>query len=224
TASLARNAGLSPSLLLLPLAIAALFGGLLTLIATPPNIIVANKLSAAGYAPFRFFDFTPIGVALLGLATVLLVAFGGRVLRPRAPVDAPAGAPDVLSVSGDELASGYSLPPAARLRVSAGSPLVGVSPAAAHLRNRYSVNVAAIRRRRGEHGRMHRVPRTAEEPLRIGDELDVHGSSEAIEHLRREQRLELVGAGIGPETHLAEVLLTPRSRLIGQTLADVRFR
>ena len=224
TASLARNAGISPSLLLIPLAIGALFGGLLTLIATPPNIIVSNQLSAAGFEPFRFFDFTPIGLVLLGLGTLVLMAFGGRLLRPRAPVDRPVGASDVLSVAGRELVSGYSLEPGARLRVMPGSPLAGTSVAAAELRSRYAVNIAAIRRRRSERSRMQRVPRTAEETISIGDELDVHGTSSAIRHLAREQRLDLVSEAIGSEADLAEVLLTPRSRLIGKTLADLQFR
>lgn len=228
TASLARNAGISPSLLLLPLAIGALFGGLLTLIATPPNIIVSNQLAAAGYEPFRFFDFTPIGVALLAMGTLVLMGFGGRLLRPRAPVDAPVGASDVLSVSGNELVSGYSLDPGARLRVLPGSPLIGISPAEAELRSRYSVNIASIRRRRwrrrGERGSLERVPRTADEPITVGDELDVHGTSAAIERLAHEQSLELVSDTIGEETNLAEVLLTPRSRLIGKTLEELQFR
>src|SRR5690606_20278123 len=63
--ALAWNARISPSLLLIPVSIAAALGGLLTLISTPPNLIVANELQAAGYAPFGFFDFTPLGLAAL---------------------------------------------------------------------------------------------------------------------------------------------------------------
>src|SRR5690606_1856759 len=65
TAALARNAGMSPSLLLMPMSTAALLGGLLTLIATPPNIIVSERLADAGLQPFALFDFTPIGIAAL---------------------------------------------------------------------------------------------------------------------------------------------------------------
>jgi di/tricarboxylate transporter len=224
TTSLARNARLSPSLLLLPLAIGALIGGLLTLIATPPNIIVANQLAAAGYEPFRFFDFTPLGVLLLLVGTAVLVLFGARLLPARAPLDQPVGADAVTSLSGAELTHGYSFGPITRLRVTAESPLVGVSPADVGLRREFQVNIVAIRRAQRRTGRMERVQRTAEEPLRTGDELDIHGDPAAVRRLRDELRLVLISEGDESDTMLAEVLLTPRSRLIGQSLADVRFR
>ena len=197
---------------------------LLTLIATPPNIIVANQLRSAGYQPFGFFDFTPVGIVLLLIGTAVLAVFGGRLLPARAPVDAPAGTDTVTSLPGAELAHGYSLGPTTRLRVTPESPLIGISPATAHLRRLFSINVVAIRRAHRRTGRMERVPRTAEEPLRSGDELDVHGPRAAVERLRAEQRLERIGEGGESDAMLAEVLLTPRSRLIGQTLAAVRFR
>ncbi|MEX1184226.1 MAG: SLC13 family permease [Gemmatimonadota bacterium] len=224
TVTLARNARLSPSLLLIPLAVGALLGGLLTLIATPPNIIVSNQLVAAGYEPFGFFDFTPIGLVLLAAGTAVMALFGGRLLRARAPVDRPVGTDAATSVTGKELTDGYALGPATRLRVAAHSPLAGVSPAGAGLRRRYSINVVAIRRARARTGRMARLHRTAEEPIRAGDELDVHGTPDAIAKFAREQRLDLVGRGSESDAVLAEVLLTPRSRLIGQTLVGVRFR
>ncbi|MBR9989264.1 MAG: SLC13 family permease [Gemmatimonadetes bacterium] len=223
TSSLARNARLSPSLLLLPLAIGALLGGLLTLIATPPNIIVANQLETAGYEPFGFFDFTPVGVVLLLIGTAVLAVMGGRLLPARAPVDRPVGADSVTSLSGEELTEGYSFGSTTRLRVTAESPLAGISPATAGLRRQFQVNIVAIRRAQGSSGRMQRVPRTAEEPLREGDEMDVHGTPDAIARLRSELALDLISMGES-DAVLAEVLLTPRSRLLGQTLAAARFR
>lgn len=222
--ALARKARLSPSLLLLPLAVGALLGGLLTLIATPPNIIVANQLAAAGYEPFGFFDFTPVGLVMLAAGTLVLALFGGRLLPARAPVDRPAGTDGVASVPGEELVRGYDVGQIARLRVSAASSLVGVSPAEASLRQQYGVNVIAIRRRHRRTDELRRLPRTAEEPLQAGDELDVHAAPDVVARLQTEQRLELVRDRTEPEAVLAEVLLPPRSRLIGQTLADVSFR
>jgi di/tricarboxylate transporter len=224
TTSLARNARLSPSLLLMPMAIGALLGGMLTLIATPPNLIVSEQLTVAGYEPFGFFDFTPVGLVMLAVGTLVLVLFGGRVLPARAPVDQPVGTHGVMDVPGQDLVRGYAVGQIARLRVSAGSPLLGVSPAAAELRRRFHVNVIAIRRPHGHSGRRHRMPRTAEEPLLAGDELDVHATPDAVARLRSELRLELVSDRTEPHAVLAEVLLPPRSRLIGQTLVDVQFR
>jgi di/tricarboxylate transporter len=224
TAALAWNARLSPSLLLIPLAVGSLLGGMLTLIGTPPNIVVANQLAAAGYAPFRFFDFTPIGLAMLGVGILFMVLFGGRLLPSRASADGPAGADGVAAVPGEELVRGYGVGRISRLRVRRDSPLVGASPAAAELRGRYGVNVVAIRRRHGPAGRMQRVPRTSEELLQAGDELDLQAAQAVIDRIQAEQQLEPVSAPTEPEAMLAEVLLTPRSRLIGRTLAETRFR
>lgn len=224
TVTMAWNAGISPSLLLLPLAVGALVGGLLTLIGTAPNIVVANQLAAAGYAPFGFFDFTPVGIVMLLTGGVFMVLFAGRLLPARAPAEAPAPADGVQSVPGEELVRGYGVGRITRLRVLPDSPLVGVSLARAGFRQRYDANVVAIRRRSGPRGRMQRVPRTTEEQIRSGDELDLEASAAAVQRLRTEQRLAIIDSTDGPPGRLAEVLLTPRSRLIGRTLADVHFR
>lgn len=224
TAALARNAGMSPSLLLMPMSTAALLGGLLTLIATPPNIIVSERLADAGLQPFALFDFTPIGIAALLIGMAVMVPLGGRLLRPRAPVNSPAGAGGAAIVPGEELISGYDVGLIARMRVRPDSPLVGVTPAAAELRKRYDTNVVSLRRGNSRGSRMSRVQRTAEEPLQAGDQLEVRGSAENLEKLAAEQRLEFQGYRSTPDAVLAEVLLTPRSRLIGRTLAEVKFR
>lgn len=224
TAALARNARLSPSILLMPMSVAALLGGLLTLIATPPNIIVSEQLRASGFEPFTFFDFTPVGLAMLALGMAVLVPFGGRLLRPRAPVDRPAGMGRVAMVAGEELVRGYDIGEIFRLRVLESSPLPGKTTAQLGLRTRYQANIVAIRRRQGRQGSMVRMRRTAEEPLQVGDELDVRASAADVSRMVNEQGLEYVGSRSEPDAVLAEVLLTPRSRLIGETLADVRFR
>lgn len=224
TTLLARKARLSPSLLLLPMAVGALLGGLLTLVATPPNVIVSNQLAAAGHAPFGFFDFTPVGVVMLGIGVAVLAPFGRRLLPSRAPVDGPAGGDVVARLPGEELVRDYGVGQIARLCVADDSPLVGGSPAAAALRRRYGVNIVAVRRPRGRLGQMQRMSRTAEEPLRGGDEIDVHASAEAVARLCAAERLRLVRDGTEPDAVLAEVLLLPRSRLLGTTLVDARFR
>jgi di/tricarboxylate transporter len=224
TATLAWRAGISPSLLLIPLSAGSLFGGLLTLIGTAPNIVVSNQLAAAGHAPLRFFDFTPIGAAVLAAGIAVLALLGGRLLPSRAPAEGPASADGVAAVPGDELVRGYGVGRIARLRVTHASPLAGQSPAGAGLRARYGASILAVRRAHGPGGRLQRLTETAEAVIRAGDEIDVQASDDVVERLRREQHLDLAGVADEPEAMLAEVLLTPRSRLIGRTLADTRFR
>jgi di/tricarboxylate transporter len=223
TVALAWNAGLSASRLLMPMAFGSLLGGMLTLIGTAPNLVVANQLEAAGYAPFGFFTFTPVGAVMVGGGVLFMTLFGTRLLPARAPVGKPVGADEVSAIPPDEMLDDYRVGTLSRMRVLPGSPLVDVSPAAADLRRHYGVAVLRILPRL-------RVPvgpgrREAPDTLMPGDLVDVQGEPEAIERVEAELGLESIdGAPVEADLHLAEALLTPRSRLIGQTLAGTRFR
>ncbi len=80
--TMARKAGTSPSLLLMPLAFGSLLGGLLTLIGTPPNIIIATFRTEVSGEPFRMFDFLPVGLAVAA-AGVAFIAIAGHWLIPQ---------------------------------------------------------------------------------------------------------------------------------------------
>jgi len=86
---MSRKSGRSPSLLLMPLAFGSLLGGLVTLIGTPPNIIIALYRVDTGMPAFRMFDFAPVGlgVALAGLAFISL--FGWRLTPKREAQSSP---------------------------------------------------------------------------------------------------------------------------------------
>ncbi|MGM0402908.1 MAG: SLC13 family permease [Thermodesulfobacteriota bacterium] len=79
---LSRKSGRSPSLLLMPLAFGSLLGGLMTLIGTPPNIIIAMYRAEANETAFRMFDFLPVGGGVM-LAGIFFIAFAGWRLTPR---------------------------------------------------------------------------------------------------------------------------------------------
>lgn len=81
TVEAARRCGISPAKVLMPMAFGAMLGGLLTLIGTPPNLLVSIALENNGQAGFNLFDFTLIGLPVL-LAGTLFVAFIGRHLLP----------------------------------------------------------------------------------------------------------------------------------------------
>ena len=89
----AAGAGRTPASILMPISFAAILGGLLTLIGTPPNIIVATYRADALGEPFHMFDFTPVG-APVALAGLLFVAFVGWRLIPKARRE--RSAPDEL--------------------------------------------------------------------------------------------------------------------------------
>lgn len=77
---IASDTGLDKSRLLLPMSYAALISGMLTLIATTPNLVVSDELAAQGYSPLGFFSFFPIGVLILGVAIVYMLFWGRNLL------------------------------------------------------------------------------------------------------------------------------------------------
>jgi len=79
---MSRQSGRSPSYLLMPLAFGSLLGGTLTLIGTPPNIIIAGYRREVGEAPFRMFEFLPVGLAITA-AGVLLITVLWRLIPRR---------------------------------------------------------------------------------------------------------------------------------------------
>ena len=79
--NIARKSGNSPSFYLMPIAFASLFGGLMTLIGTPPNIIISTFRESASGEPFGMFAFAPVG-SLLTLAGVILISLIGWRLLP----------------------------------------------------------------------------------------------------------------------------------------------
>lgn len=229
--SLARDAGISPSKLLLPLALASLLGGLLTLIGTPPNIVVSNQLAAAGLSPFGFFTFTPIGLLVLLMGIAFMVLVGRHLLPERVrPTLTPMSQEETLSVV--DLAQMYGLAGNLfRLRIRRSSPLLGRTLAEAGLRSRYGITVIQIQPRASKYS-LPEPPQPVQPDtvLNAFDILHVQGRPEDVRRLAREQDFAITADdpnhthALAQELGLVEVLLTPRSRLIGHTLSESRFR
>ena len=95
----ARKAGRAPGLSLMPLSFATILGGMVTLIGTPPNIIIAAIREESLGAPFRMFDFAPVGAvaAIAGLAFVALI--GWRLIPNRE--DATLVAADIAQYTAE---------------------------------------------------------------------------------------------------------------------------
>jgi di/tricarboxylate transporter len=74
---------ISPAMLLMPLAFGSILGGLMTLIGTPPNIIIANYRAEMTGQPFEMFDFAPVGISVT-IVGVLFISFIGWKLIPAA--------------------------------------------------------------------------------------------------------------------------------------------
>ena len=81
--SLAMSAGMNPSRLLMPLAFASSMGGMMTLIGTPPNLVIQDTLTAAGYEPLSFFSFLPVGLVCLLVGIIVLMPLSKLFLSGR---------------------------------------------------------------------------------------------------------------------------------------------
>lgn len=223
--NLAAKAAIAPSRLMMPMAFASLIGGMLTLIGTPPNLAVNAQLAREGLAAFRFFDFTPIGLLVLMVGVGYLVLVGRRLLPRAGKVESPLH--DRLSLK--DLADVYQIRRRLqRLAITPGSNLAGLTLATAMLRSRYGVTVLGLERQEALRRTVTPV-RTLTE-LRMEDILYVLGeardveamaSAEGLHHLPWTEEDDKTAAR---ELGMVEVLLAPRSALIGHTLITSRFR
>jgi di/tricarboxylate transporter len=213
TVAVARAAGLLPSRMLVPLAYAASAGALLTLSGSPVNVIVDEASQTAGGPGFGFFEFALVGIPLvLGTVAVALL-LGEKVLPARTSTDLPAD----LSGYGADMARHYGLDQGIyRLRVRQGSDLVGaVCPdmAGAGL-----VAIGIQDTARQSVGLTHLLSR--------GDVLVVSGPPERVRAFAAAHRLKIAktlldgrsrAEMITREVGIAEVVIPPRSPLIGTT-------
>ena len=206
-----------PSQLLMPLVFSAHAGSLLALTGTPVNVLVAEAAADAGYAAFGFFEFTVVGVPLLLGTIAIIVLFGERLLPQRG---GPAMTAD-FSRHARTLVEQYGLAKGMfRLRIRAGSPLAGqlatvVEPALPE-------GLALVALQDGSSGERLRRATLAE-----GDHLILSGEAEAAAAWATERhlafRLEDAAADLqdtlfNRSSGLAEVMIPPRSAMIGQTI------
>jgi len=239
---LAWGRDISPSKLLIPLSVASLLGGMLTLIGTAPNIVVSNHLEAMGREPFGLFTFTPIGIVMVVIGIAFMAVFGRRLLPDRPSPGKPARLEDTPSI--DEMAESWELRPQLfRIRLTEACPFAGCTLADADLPGTLGLTVLEIqeeatdapppRTPRLRPGRAERgpeaVPAVADTVLEVDHTLLVQGSADGVARLVGRGHAVLLEEGVegdptGVETGIAEVLLTPRSRLLGRTLKELRFR
>ncbi|MBM4458286.1 MAG: TRAP transporter large permease subunit [Chloroflexi bacterium] len=216
----ARRTGRPPSKFLMPLAFAALLGGLVTLIGTPPNILISEALRDANLRPFLMFDFAPVGLAVM-LAGIIFMAVVGRHLLPSHDI-----VRDFQTADRSPLQPFHDFRERLfMLRLPAETALVGKTLAESRLGSALGINVIAIIR----NGRTQLAP-GPETILRASDRLLVEGRLEQVSEFRSRRHLVVeqgkldVEALMSPEIGMAEVSLSPRSALVGQTLEQLDFR
>lgn len=222
---IAAKTGFPKTRLLMPLSCAALISGMMTLIATAPNMVVNAELRNRGLEPFGFFAFTPIGVAVLAVGIVYMLLVGRRLLSAGRPEDRrPQEGPTI-----DAMIARFGLEQRfLRLRIPAESPLVGRSVGSAKLRTLYGIAAVAIERRVGRQVSI--APALVQTEFRAGDVLYVVGAEQPAAHFIESEGLQRLAIETAPrkdilrEMGLAEVMPTPDSKLVGRNLLEAAFR
>ncbi|MEZ5587015.1 MAG: SLC13 family permease [Sedimenticolaceae bacterium] len=222
--SLAREAGVAPARLLMPVAVASLIGGMLTLIGTPPNLAASRALIDAGHPGFGFFDFTLIGGVILIAGLAYMSTVGRRLLPVRGAAE-PGHRRKRLREMAEQYGIANSLH---RLQVQPGSLLCGKTVGEVGLRRHYGHTVIAVERQAALLTSLQ--PVLIETRLRANDILIVSATGARVADHGQQLGLDDRGFPHGLQRRfretfgVAEALVVPDSPLIGKTVSQGNLR
>lgn len=213
---MSRRGGRSPSFLLMPLAFGSLFGGTLTLIGTPPNIIIAAYREQSGALPFCMFDFIPVGAAITMCGIIFISIIGWRLTPQRKEQDS---AEDLFEISS--YLTELIVPEGCKF---AGRTLYDLIAA---VRNDADVVVIGLVRT----GRRQQMPSTYE-VIKENDILLVEADSDSLKTLIDVTGLKLAEASGNEDKekareggpNLVEATVAPGSMLAGKTARSLDLR
>ncbi|MEZ7170507.1 SLC13 family permease [Sporosarcina sp. OR05] len=230
--SIAMSIKSSPSKYLIPLSYMASFSGLLTLIASPPNLIVSQLLVDNGYEKLGFFQITPIGIIGVVVGIVYLYVVSNKLLPSSSASSTTNG---YASLATKQLAIDYELGGKLfKVKVPEGSSLVGKRLAQLKIPATYHLCILKISRKSVEG--MNLMPMTYQEMagpnsvIQERDRLYIQGSAANLEKfiqafgLVREEATSETEELVSKQLGIAEVLLTPHSKLINETVRSINFR
>lgn len=235
--SMAAAAGTSPRRLLMPLAFASSMGGMMTLIGTPPNLIVSDTLQNAGYEPLSFFSFLPVGLVTLTVGILGLLPLTKIFLSPKEA----AKKKQEKGKSLDDLVGEYGLTHNLfRVHIKdEASEAIGKTIADLNIYQKYGINVLELRRSSGQNRFVRTVNQKLASPdlqLKQGDVLYLSGEPEMIKKFAEDYRLRLLDNRTDEIEHsgsasmdffdigVAEVLFMPTSTMINRKISDIGFR
>ena len=208
---LAKSRKIASSRILMPLSFASQFGGVCTLIGTSTNLIVNSIAVDKGMEPFGFFEFLPLGLAMVGAGMVYLAAVGHWLLPVRK--------------GEDEQVDRYRLADyLAELQVTEKSPLIGQTWEESKVSSETKVELANLLR--GTRA----VTRPTRTRIKADDTLLLHGNVEQIMEIESKHGLKILkNARVSDQElsshkmQLIEALIPPGSNLIGRTLQEAVF-
>lgn len=231
--SIAASTGTNASTLLMPLAFASSMGGMLTLIGTPPNLVINEALIDAGYPGMSFFSFLPVGVVCIVVGILVLLPLSRRFLNKQDDRDEKRQGKSLT-----QLVEEYGL----NLRlhrccIPKGSRLVGRRMAEVDLYNKYRLTIIERRQEDVLHKTLIKSISQdtvdADTVFQAGDVLYLSGEKIDMDVFTRDY-----GVVPSPTTNknstdaemefyyigIAELVLLPKSRLVGRLIRNTALR
>ena len=235
--SMAAAAGTSSRRLLMPLAFASSMGGMMTLIGTPPNLIVSDTLASAGFGSLGFFSFLPVGLVTLGVGILYLLP-ASKMLTAKDKVKDGKDS----GKSFKELVKEYGVSDNLfRVHIkSHDSKAIGQTVVDLNIYREYGINVLELRRSTGQNRFVRTVNQQLASPdlmLKQNDVLYLSGDPEMIAKFAEDYTLRLLdnhtdeidGSSSNAsldffDIGVAEILIMPSSSMINRTIIDAGFR
>lgn len=235
--SLAASANVSPSRFLMPLAFASSMGGMMTLIGTPPNLVINDALVSAGLEGLSFFSFLPVGLVCVAVGILVLMPLSKIFLSGKKKKNAGTGGKSL-----QQLVKEYGLASNLfRVEVCSDSTVIGKSIIELDIRRRFGLNIMEIRR--GDSSR-YRFLKTItqltspETTLENGDILYVSGNFDDVRRFAGECKLDILDGHHTEEAvkvqegnsldfyeiGIAEIIIVPTSGLINKSIKDIDLR
>lgn len=235
--SLAASANVSPSRFLMPLAFASSMGGMMTLIGTPPNLVINDTLVSAGLEGLSFFSFLPVGLICVAVGILVLMPLSKIFLSGKKKKNAGTGGKSL-----QQLVKEYGLASNLfRVEVCSDSTVIGKSIIELDIRRRFGLNIMEIRR--GDSSR-YRFLKTItqltspETTLENGDILYVSGNFDEVRRFAGECKLDILDGHHTEEAvkiqegnsldfyeiGIAEIIIVPTSGLINKSIKDIDLR
>lgn len=228
--SIAVSAKVSPKRFLMPLAFASSMG-ILTLIATPPNMIVSNELEKNGFEALSFFSFTPVGLVCLAVGIVVLYFLSKFFLSDE---DGKENNDKKSGKSLTDLTHEYQLHKLTHIAISDDSDMIGKTLRELQIPNRYNISIVTVEKIVGGGRFRKNTSEVVAGPNTIiekGDVLVCYGKKSNISRFIDENNfsvLEDVEKGTDifdfQEIGIAEVFIMPNSKLVNRTIIDAHFR
>ena len=224
--SMAAQSGKNPSQFLMPLAFASSMGGMMTLIGTPPNLVIDETLREHGHEGLKFFSFFPLGMISLVVGVLVMLPLSRIFLRKK-----QKNSSEDNGKTPDNLIDEYKIRHnVSAFRIGRRSSIIGKSVGELNLRAEYGITILEIRNEKNHHrGLLRNVTQSLPTPQRKFAEDDIiylQGTSEQIARFAADSRIESHETS-GMDFYdlgIAEIVVMPQSRLVGQTLRMLRFR